>query len=398
MNSSPLSSWPVFTSDDVSAVRDVLLSGLVNRWTGSHCDQFESDFANWSGTRHAISLMNGSVALELALRALGVSCGDEVIVTPRSFIASVSSVVNVGALPVFADIDFNSGNITAESISKVLSARTKAIICVHLGGWPCDMDPIMTLALSNNLFVIEDCAQAHGAFYKGRSVGSIGHIGAWSFCQDKIMSTGGEGGMVTCNDHTLWQSMWAYKEHGKDYSAVYDRTHPSGFRWLHESFGSNYRMTEMQAAIGINQLRKLKDWSLQRSLNAKKIRDTLLPFSINSNVLRVPDIDFHNANLMLDDCEKSSHAYYKYYTYVSPQNLAPGWNRDRIVSEINARGVPCFTGSCPEIYLEKAFENHISRPTESLATAKILGETSLMFLVHPTLTDDEMSFVCLIIV
>lgn len=380
------SSWPFYTKEESDSISQIILSNKVNYWTGSECREFEKEFAKWADTHHAIALMNGSVALDLAFRALGIGPGDEVIVTPRSFIASVSCVVNAGAKPVFADVDIDSGNLTAESIRSVLSPATRAVVCVHLAGWVCDMDPIMELAAEHDLFVIEDCAQAHGARYNDQSVGSIGHIGAWSFCQDKIMTTGGEGGMVTCNDDALWQKMWSYKDHGKSYEAVYEREHPPGFRWLHDSFGTNWRMTEMQAAIGRIQLKRMEDWTTARTENALSICEALEPFSGEKGIVRVPKPSHNHI-----------HAYYKYYAYVRPEYLAPNWSRDRIVDEINKRGVPCFQGSCSEIYLEKAFDETDFRPVQRLPVAKQLGETSLMFLVHPTLTQPEISKTMMVI-
>jgi dTDP-4-amino-4,6-dideoxygalactose transaminase len=389
------SPWPSFSTEEAEAVQRVLLGNRVNYWTGKECREFEKEFAVWAGVRHAVALANGTLALDVALKALGIGPGDEVVVSPRTFIASVSCVVNAGATLVFADVDCDSGNINAETIATVLTPRTKAVICVHLAGWPCDMDPIMALAAQHGLKVIEDCAQAHGARYKGRSVGSIGHVGAWSFCQDKIMTTGGEGGIVTCNDESLWRAMWAYKDHGKSYSAVYEREHPPGFRWLHESFGTNWRMLEMQAAIGRIQLRRMRDWTAARTANAKAILQALLPFAGEGGVVRVPELRCAGCPLQrgegavaTPDCS-CKHAYYKYYAYIRPENLAPGWGRDRILEEINARGVPCYVGSCSEVYLEKAFDNTGWRPKERLPVAKALGETSLMFLVHPTLTQAE---------
>ncbi|HBI50083.1 MAG TPA: aminotransferase, partial [Moraxellaceae bacterium] len=310
---------------------------------------------------------------------------DEVIVTPRSFIASVSTVANAGAIPVFADVDNNTGNISATTIAPKITDKTKAIICVHLAGWPCDMDEIMALAKQHNLWVIEDCAQAHGAKYKGKPVGSIGHVGAWSFCQDKIMTTGGEGGMVTTNDKALWQKMWEYKDHGKNYDSIYHKQHPPGFRWLHDSFGTNWRMMEMQAVIGRIQLKKMAEWTKIRTQNAKILRDALTQFAADQQFLRIPDIEFHQ--VMGSD---SVHAYYKYYVYVRPENLPQTINRDSILNALNEKKIPCFSGSCSEIYLEKAFDNHPSRPKARLTIAKELGETSLMFLIHPTLTTNEM--------
>jgi dTDP-4-amino-4,6-dideoxygalactose transaminase len=378
MLNTPFSPWPSYTEEEAEAVQKVLLSNKVNYWTGSECREFENEFAQWSNSNHAIALANGTVALDLALKALGISSGDEVVVTPRSFIASASCVVNAGATPVFADVDQNSGNLTAETITAVLTPRTKAVICVHLAGWPCDMDPIMELAQIHGLQVIEDCSQAHGARYKDRPVGSIGHIGTWSFCQDKIMTTGGEGGMVTTNDEKLWRTMWAYKDHGKSYEAVYEREHPPGFRWLHESFGTNWRITEMQAVIGRIQLKHMQDWTAARTSNSMAIREAMLPFTGEGGAVHVPIPD-----------SSVQHAYYKFYAYVRPENLTAGWSRDRIVEEINVRGVPCHTGSCSEIYLEKAFDGTGFRPAERLHIAKELGETSLMFLLHPTLKDVE---------
>ncbi|MBC7617809.1 MAG: DegT/DnrJ/EryC1/StrS aminotransferase family protein [Candidatus Saccharibacteria bacterium] len=379
MLNTPFSPWPSFTAEEANAVQQVLLSNKVNYWTGTECREFEKEFAVWCGTRHAVALSNGTLALDVALKALGVGPGDEVVVTPRTFIASVSCVVNAGATPVFADVEVDSGILSAFTIAKVLTPRTKAVICVHLAGWPCDMDPIMALAETHGFKVIEDCAQAHGARYKNRSVGSIGHISAWSFCQDKIMSTGGEGGMVTTNDEALWRTMWSYKDHGKSYEAVYERQHPPGFRWLHESFGTNWRMLEMQAAIGRIQLRRMADWTVKRSAHAEAIWAACRPHE----VVRVPTVT-----------TGSLHAHYKCYVYVQSDRLAPGRSRDSIVEAINAQGVPCFQGSCSEVYLEKAFDGTGWRPIERLAGARELGETSLMFLVHPTLTEAEISHTC----
>ncbi|MNZ21614.1 L-glutamine:2-deoxy-scyllo-inosose aminotransferase [compost metagenome] len=376
------SPWPCFTEEEANAVRDVILSNRVNYWTGEECHEFEREFATWAGAEYAIALENGTVALDVALKAMGIGKGDEVVVTPRTFLASVSSVVNAGAVPVFAEVDRDTQNITAETIRAVLTPRTRAVICVHLAGWPCDMDPIMALAAEHDLRVIEDCAQAHGAQYKGRSVGTIGHIGAWSFCQDKIITTGGEGGMVTTNSRELWSCMWSLKDHGKSWDAVHQSNPSPGFRWLHERFGTNWRMMEVQAVIGRIQLRRIHAWHVRRLANAERIWDCArqLPG------LRTPQIP---ADLV--------HAAYKCYSFVEPQQLAAGWDRDRILNEINTRGVPCFYGSCSEVYLEKAFDNTGWRPAARLPVAKELGETSLMFLVHPTLTDAEIEKTCAVL-
>lgn len=384
----PFSPWPSFTAEEADAVHRVVMSNKVNYWTGTETREFEKEFAAWCGTAHAVALANGTLALDVALKALGVGPGDEVVVTPRTFIASISCVVNAGAVPVFADVEADSGNVSAHTIAAVLSPRTKAVVCVHLAGWPCDMDPIMALAAERGLKVIEDCAQAHGARYKGRHVGSIGHVGAWSFCQDKIMTTGGEGGMVTTNDEALWRAMWSFKDHGKSYEAVYERQHPPGFRWLHESFGTNWRMLEMQAVIGRIQLRRLPEWTRQRQANASRLSQALLPFVGEGGAVRLPNFGCASCpgQCGAAGCE---HAQYKFYAYLRPENLAPGWSRDSIIEAINAEGVPCYQGSCSEVYLEKAFDGTGWRPAQRLLMARELGETSLMWLVHPTLSDAE---------
>jgi dTDP-4-amino-4,6-dideoxygalactose transaminase len=379
----PLAPWPSFTPEEVDAVAAVLSSNKVNYWTGEECRHFEREFAAWAGTSHAIALANGTLALDLALRGLGIgsanggSADDEVVVTPRTFVASISCVVNAGAKPVFADVDRDNGNICAETIAAVLTTNTIAVIPVHLGGWPCDMDPIMALADAHGFKVIEDCAQAHGARDKGRSVGSIGHVGAWSFCQDKIMTTGGEGGMVTCNDADLWSRMWSFKDHGKSWDAVYNRQHPPGFRWLHESIGTNWRMLEMQAAIGRIQLGRLPNWTQARAENSARLSAILARYS---EAIRLPVPP-----------ASQEHGCYRLYAFVQQDGLRSGWDRDRIVAECTAASAPVFQGTCSEAYLEKAFDGTPFRPADRLPIAKELGETSLMFLVHPTITEEQIS-------
>jgi dTDP-4-amino-4,6-dideoxygalactose transaminase len=390
----PFSPWPSFSAEEADAVRDVVLSNRVNYWTGQECREFEREFAAWCGVDHAIALANGTLALDVALKALGIGPGDEVVVTPRTFIASVSCVVNAGAVPVFADVEPDSGNISAWTLAEVLTPRTRAVICVHLAGWPCDMDPIMALAGEHGLKVIEDCAQAHGARYKGRNVGSIGDVGAWSFCQDKIMTTGGEGGMVTTNNKALWSAMWSFKDHGKSFEAVYERQHPPGFRWLHESFGTNWRMLEMQAVIGRIQLRRMAEWTVRRNANAMALAEVCSRFP----AIRLPV--FRCQQACPTGCAADSgclHAQYKFYVYVRPEKLAAGWSRDRVIDEVNRLGVPCYQGSCSEVYLEKAFDGTGWRPAQPLPVARELGETSLMFLVHPTLTEAEIAKACAVL-
>lgn len=370
--------WPDFAADEIDAAMRVLRSGRVNYWTGDEGRRFEKEFAAFAGCDHAVAMASGSAALECALKALGVGPGDEVVTASRTFIASASCAVMLGAQPVIADVDRESQNLTAESIRCVLTPRTKAVVAVHLAGWPCEMDAILALARERGIKVVEDCAQATGAAYKGSPVGSLGDAAAFSFCQDKIMTTAGEGGMVTTNSAELWKSMWSLKDHGKNYDAVYHRGHAPGFRWLHESFGTNWRMTEVQSAIGRIQLKKVPMWVEKRRRHAAILTKSFSELP-GLRVTRPP--------------EHVGHAYYKYDAFVRPEVLRPGWNRDRIMEAICAEGVSCFSGSCSEIYLEKAFPPEW-RPRERLPVARELGETSLMFLVHPTLTDEHIHATC----
>lgn len=381
MLNGPFSPWPSFTQEEADAVSRVLLSNKVNYWTGQEGREFEREFATFAGTEYAIAVGNGTLALDLALKGLGIGAGDEVVVTPRTFLASATAVINAGATPVFADVDPDTQNITPETVSAVITPKTKAVVCVHLAGWPCDMDGFMALAEQHGLSVIEDCAQAHGATYKGRPVGGLGHVGCWSFCQDKIMSTGGEGGMVTCNDRNLWSRMWSFKDHGKSWEAVYEREHPPGFRWLHESVGTNWRLTEMQSAIGRIQLQRMPGWMAARQANCQAIWEV----AASLPGLRVPVVP-----------EDVRHAGYKCYVFVDEKTVSEPVAdvRDRIMNAIVAEGVPCFSGSCSEVYLEKAFSGLGLGPTKRLPVAQMLGESSLMFLVHPTLSQEEIDRTC----
>ncbi len=368
--------WPQFDDAQIEAVVSVLRSGKVNAWTGTKVAEFERAYANLLGRRHAIALANGTVALDSALYAMDLRPGDEVIVTPRSFVASASCVAMAGGVPVFADVDRDSQALSAASIEQVLSPRTRAVIVVHLAGWPADMDPILRLAQTHGLVVIEDCAQAHGATYCGRPVGSFGDMACFSFCQDKILTTGGEGGLLVMDDGRLWRRAWSRKDHGKAYDTVFGKSHPPGFRWLHESFGSNYRMLEIQAAIGLVQLSRLAEWHRQRTENAAILAKALQELPGLRTPIPATSIE---------------HAWYRLYTFVRPERLRPDWSRDRIMAAINAEGVACFSGSCSEIYRERAFIEAGFGPDRRLPVAAELGETSLAFLVDPCHSRSDMA-------
>jgi dTDP-4-amino-4,6-dideoxygalactose transaminase len=379
LRSQPFAAWPHFDEEIVEAVSDVLRSGKVNYWSGPHGRKFEEEFATAVQTEHAVVVANGTVALELAMAGLRIGAGDEVIVPSRTFVASASAVVMRGATPVVCDIDEVTQNLTAETIRPCLTSRTKAIIAVHLAGWPCDMDPITALAKEKGLKVIEDCAQAHGATYKGRPVGGIGDVGCFSFCQDKILTTGGEGGMVVTNSHYLWQRCWSFKDHGKDWDAVYNTPSQNVFKFVHEDFGTNWRMTEMQSAIGRIILQRLPGWVEQRRANAA---------CLTHGLSQIDGVTVHSP------AEDVGHSFYKFYAFLDCSKFQSEWTRDKVVRALQAEGIPCGSGSCGEIYLEKAFGRHGFGPTKPLPVARRLGETSLMFVVHPTLGKQDMEETC----
>lgn len=379
LNHPNISPWPYYAPDEIEAATQTLVSGKVNYWTGGLGRQFEKDYAASVGKNFGIALSNGTVALELALRALGVQPGDEVIVASRSYVASASCVLLVGATPVFADVDIKSGNISVGTIAPLITKKTKAIIPVHVGGWPCDMPTIMALAKQCNLFVIEDCAQAHGAYVADKPVGAWGHASIFSFCQDKIISTGGEGGLLLLDDESHYKRAWAYKDVGRSYDAVYYQKHAMGFRWLTETVGSNFRMTEFQAAIGLRQLTKLPSWIDQRNLNADAINDVLKQF------------DFIEP-LVFKSTKGNKNAYYRLYAKIKEgmvvAGLSGGVLRHRLVSMLEVAGVPCFSGTCAEIYNEKLFAKFA--PSERLPSAAIFADNAFCFLVHPTITSKQM--------
>jgi len=370
----PFPAWPAYAEDEITAVEAVLRSGKVNYWSGDQGTSFEREFADYTGVAHAVALANGTLALEAALYALAIGEGDEVIVPARTFIATASSVAMRGAVPVVADIDLCSGNLTVETIDAARTGRTKAIIVVHLGGWPCDMPEIMAYAEMYGLKVIEDCAQAHGAEVHGRKVGSFGHAAAFSFCQDKIISTGGEGGMLVTDDRDVWKKAWALKDHGRDYDEVFSRQHGSGHRWYCTTFGSNWRLTEMQSAIGRVQLKKLPGWLKTRRMHAALLIE---------GFEQIPGLKVYHPD------KRFAHAYYRFYVQIDSDVLSSGWNQDNIIEAVSVLGIPCFHGSCSEIYREKAFE-HVMRTSYPLPNAQLAGRTSLAFLVHPTLSEDDL--------
>lgn len=372
------SAWPRFEADEREAVANVLVSGRVNALVhGGECDAFAAEFAEFLGVEQALCMANGTVTLEIALRALGIGPGDEVIVPARSFFATASCVAAVGAKPVFADVLTPSQNIDPASVERMITPLTRAVICVHLAGWPCDMAALGELCERHGLFLVEDCAQAHGAAIEGHKTGTFGDAASFSFCTDKIMSTGGEGGLLVMRDPGMHTRAWSLKDHGKNPRKLSDgKGVPGQFRYIHDSMGSNARMTEMQAAIGRVQLRKLPGWLAARRANAQALSEMLAGHPL----LMVPEVP---ADI--------THAFYKFYLLLRPELTDPETRRSKMIAQLMASGIPCGTGSCPDMSLEAGLKDVDCERDGALANAHALGRRTLMLLVDHTLDRDDMA-------
>ena len=370
----------MYDQKQIQKVSQVLKKNKTNYWTGNECRKFEKEFSNYHGIKYSVTVSNGSVALELALKALNLKKKDLVIVTPRSFVISATCVLNLGLKAVFADVDEN-GNLSIEGIKKTYNKNVKAIIIVHLNGLPCDLDPILKFVKKNKLFLIEDCSQAHGAIYKNKKVGAFGHISTWSFCQDKIISTGGEGGMISTNSKKLWLKIWSMKDHGKNYNSVFYRKHKIGFKWLHDQLGTNYRMTEMQATIGREQLKLLNQQLKKRNLIANLYLSQLKDYYKKYKILSEPNFKCRTCPSRKNNtrCNKCTHAFYRLNLYINPRKI----NQNKLIRDINRNNINCIVGSCPEIYREKIFHKLNLSPKKRLVNAKLLGETSITFPITP---------------
>ena len=339
-----LAPWPRFDENAIKAVEQVLRSGKVNYWTGPKGMEFEKKFAAWQGSRFAISTSSGTSALHVALTALGIGPGDEVIVPSYTFIASSFSIVQAGAIPRFADVNLDDHCISIASAEKLVSKRTKAIMPVHLYGNVCDMDPIMAFAKKHKLFVVEDNAEAFGGSYKGRKTGTLGHVAACSFCQNKTFTTGGEGGMVTTDDEDLAWNARSFRDHGYD---VKERLHllelEQKLPYIHNMVGWNYRMTEMQSAIGLAELERMDTWNMpNRRRNAHIIMDV---------VQDLPQIKY----LPVDTKDRQNGWYVMAFSLsVESMNCDIG----KFVAAAGAEGAPCWKVFWPQCHTEKAYTQH----------------------------------------
>ena len=383
----PFPRWPVFWDDEKQAVQAVLDSGHVNYWTGELGRRFQAEFAARMGVNDAIAVNSGTSALHVAMAAAGVGPGDEVIVPARSFIATASAVTNQFAVPVFADIDPDTHTISVDSVAERITSRTAAVIPVHLAGLPADMDALLGLARERGLAIVEDCAQAHGATYRGKNVGSLGTVNAWSFCQDKIFTTGGEGGMVGTNDAAAAEVARSFRDHGFHEAERRSALARGALnQYTHHRVGYNYRMTEMQSAIGLKALARL-DWHLQRRRE-------------NAHYLTAGLRDLDEVLSPAPENPESEHAFYCYYVTLNLTQLT--CSRDEFVRAVQAEGVRAARGTSAELYREPVYQGRVGygnthHPFDSVdyaqvdcPNAKDIGQRSFRLEVFPTLQEEDL--------
>ena len=330
----PWPRWPVYGEPEIELIADILRSGATHFVRSPVSADFEARFAAWNGSRHGICCNSGTSAIHMALAAVGVGPGDEVIVPPRTFIGTVSPVLYQNAVPIFADITPDTHNIDPAAVRAAITERTKAIIPVHLAGIPCDMDAIMRIAEEHNLVVVEDCAQAHGAKYKGRKVGTFGHVNAFSMQDSKILNTTGDGGMVTTDNAAYAAFCREFRNHG------FLSTRPTGDLnvYVHPRLGYNYRMTEIQAAVGLKALDRLDAYLATRRANAA---------CLSASIRGIDGL------MPMSEPEECSSAFYRYYCTLAPDRFRVG--RDQFVKALVAEGIEANRGTCAELYMQEFF-------------------------------------------
>ena len=361
-------SWPNFSKKLISQVGNVIKSGKINYTTGPYGQKFENEFSKHIGNKFSIAICNGTAALEVAIKSLRLPKKSKIIVPARSFFSSAACIVNTGHIPVFVDVDLLTQNISLEDIKNKISKKVRAIICVHLAGLPCDIRGVKKIANKHNLKIVEDCSQAHGASIQNKKVGSFGDVSTWSFCNDKIISTLGEGGMISTNNKSIYEFCKRYINHGSDlkknknsYKFVYNKN----------TFGTNLRLTEIQSFAGMEQLKNLKKIQNKRQKMSKDYYNLILKYN------KYFYSYYPSKNI------KS--AWYRFYFFLKTEVKNYKNIRFKIIKDLNRNDLKCFTGSCPEIYLEKSFQKLKNFRSIRLKNSKILGETSIALDVNHTL-------------
>ncbi len=339
-----LQGWPQFDENAIKAVEAVLRSGKVNYWTGKRGMEFEKQFAEWQGSRYAISVATGTAALHVALTSLGIGPGDEVIVPSYTFIASSFSIVQAGAIPRFADVNLEDHCLSVESAEKLVTKRTKAIMPVHLYGNVCDMGQILAFAKRHNLYVIEDNAEAFGGAYKGKKTGTLGHMAGCSFCQNKTFTTGGEGGMVTTDDEELAWKARSFRDHGYDVKQRLSLLElEQKLPYIHNMVGWNYRMTEMQSAIGLAELARMDTWNMPRRRRNAQILVNALKTSRRIEHFPV-------------DTPERQNGWYVLAFSLEVENMK--CDLKQFVAAVAAEGAPVWKVFWPQCHTERAFQEH----------------------------------------
>ena len=360
--------WPNFSQDLITKLGGVISSGKINYTTGPYGERFEKKFSKFIGNKYAIAVCNGTAALEVAIKSLKLPKKSEIIVPARSFFASASCIVNTGHIPVFVDVDLLTQNISLSDIKKKISKRTKVIICVHLAGLPCEMYAIKNFARKNNLKIIEDCSQAHGASINNKEVGSFSDVSTWSFCNDKIISTLGEGGIISTNNKKIYKFCKKYINHGTTLKKIQNQ---EKFIYNKDLFGTNLRLTEIQSFAGLEQLKCLKQTQKKRQKIAKDYLKLISKYKKYFFSYYPP--------------KQIRSAWYRFYFFIKPNVRNHKKIRLDIIRDLIIRNLRCFSGSCPEIYLEKSFKKLKNFKIKRLKNCKILGETSLALDVNHTL-------------
>ena len=369
-------SWPRHSTKEIQLVNKIIKSGRVNQWTGEYVNKFEKKFCKYFNLNYSLAVANGTVGLEAAINSFNLNKGSEIVVTPRSFIASASSVLKMGFKPVFSDVDLNSQNIELDNIKKVITKKTKAIICVHLAGYPTDMKPIMEYARKKNIYIIEDCSQAHGAKINNKYVGTFADISVWSFCQDKIISTLGEGGMIATNNSKLYKRLLSYRDHGKNFNQLSKIRNLNQFNYINDFIGTNIRMTEIQAAVGYLQLNNLAKWVNARNNIIKQIEKKL--FNIKKGIV------------LIEYPKNIKHAFYRYYFFIKNNQFKNGWNYLKLINALRKKDKSFFIGGCPEIYNEKIFSKY--RPSKKLTNTFLLSKTSICIRIDHNITKKRIDY------
>ena len=380
--------WPQFDKKTDQKVLDILHSGKVNYWTGPVGMQFEEAWAKWLGVKNAVSVSNGTAALHVALTALGVGSGDEVICTSYSFIASSFCALQAGALPVFVDVGTDH-LIDPKKIEAAITTRTKAIVVVHLYGMVADMDPIMKIAKKHKLFVVEDCAQCFGGIYKGKKAGTIGTVGCFSFCQSKHFTTGGEGGMACCNNDELAWEIRSVRDHGYDVRAKLNLLKMEGKQlYIHRRVGYNFRMTEIQSAIGLGELQRFDKWNLPQR---KKLGKFLIKALAGHPLIKYMPID----------TPERQNAFWLVPFVLDTAKLK--CTMKEFIAAVQAEGAFAYSVLWPEMYKEEAytkqkgfgsrqypFKDPAARKIDytkcSCPMAHSMADATISFWTHPTYT------------